>query len=54
MRSYSLSMEFSLRRMMEECASLSKICRVAFCVYTSWGLNSSSTNLGSNIAPTTS
>ena len=40
--------------MMEECASLSMMRRMDRCVYAGWGLKSSSTNAGSNMAVTTS
>ena len=43
-----------LRRMMEEWASLSKICRAEAELYSSCGLNSSAMKSGVNIARTTS
>ena len=47
-------MELSLRRMMDVCASLSKSFLVAYCEYVGWGMKSSFTNSGANIARVTS
>ena len=47
-------MEFLFSLMMEECANFSKISRVDFMEYISWGLKSSSKNKGLYMALTTS
>ena len=51
---YSFVMDASFSRMMLECASLSKIARIAASVYISCGLKSSIVNFFENIVLTTS